>query len=470
MSNPTKPSNGTRKHRKPLTLSLKENEFGSGMSHFRFVLDDSATPSPSPIPAVSNLSAHWEQLRNAFIGMYLPDAIFTGHRRVDGVTGNWLTEIQGESIASKALETAVAACASVQIGQDRGDKQLISQGREIYQVSLQHMRTALASSELRSTDATLAACMALSLYELFANRTGEDCMYESHAKGAMALLQMRGPDSIQSPLAHSIFLGLRRQLVSCFLISVRMSLTEMLTLAQILNCLVNHAEMFISQGAWKEKPWGKYKKNSVDRCLDALYMIPPIQNILDDARCQSDPDEMRRMCLHVIERCLEIDTYLQKWYEEVERSHTGPMYWPVFSSASGDHGKSSIFPTVFEFSSFSICYQLTTYWSGLYVTYDILRMTYQILASLDPIQSAEFNLAAKQKEEDWIRLSRNVCQSHEFFMRRENGRAGLLVDLAMLRGCHYNFTTNTQLLGAEAAWVETQIMEISQRLNSPLLR
>lgn len=442
------------------------------MSHYTFVIDESATPSPlsspSPIQAISNLSAQWEQLRNAFIGMYLPDTLFISSRRVDGVTGNWLTELKGESIASKALETAVAACASVQVGQDKGDMKLISQGREIYQASLQHMRAALANSELRSTDATLAACMALSLYELFANRMGDDCMYEAHAKGAMALLQMRGPDSLQSPLAHSIFLGLRRQIVRlhyCFRIR---PLIRMLTLKQVLNCLVKHEVMFINKGPWTAKPWGKYKKNSVDRCLDALYMLPPIQIMLDDARRETEPTKIRQLCLKIVDNCWKVDAFLQQWYEEVEKSHVGPMYWPVFSSTRGDHGKPNTFSTVFEFSHFSISYQLTTYWSGLYVTHEVLKKANEMLAELDPLQADEFNAAVKRSEETWMRHSRNVCQSHEFFMKRENGRAGLLVGLAMVKGCYYNFMDYPELCAEELAWVRFRIEENNRRLSMPL--
>jgi hypothetical protein len=58
--------------------------------------------------------------------------------------------------------------------------------------------------------------MALSLYELTECLPGMRSAYLTHQKGAMMLLQLRGPEASASPLGQSLFLGFRTQTVSPF--------------------------------------------------------------------------------------------------------------------------------------------------------------------------------------------------------------------------------------------------------------
>lgn len=158
-------------------------------------------------------SATWEQLRSAFVRMYMPQDSFSKGIAKSDITGNWFLQLQGEAVDTPSLQLSLAACATAEIGRDHGDKALLCQARGMYIKSLEHMRHALNHRKLRLSDETLAACMAMSTYVLFDKVGDGKCTYDAHLKGAMALLQMRGPDSITSPLAHSLFLSLRRHSV-----------------------------------------------------------------------------------------------------------------------------------------------------------------------------------------------------------------------------------------------------------------
>ena len=162
------------------------------------------------------------QFHAIFMDRQLPDELLGvrysvsgsgGGGGVDELTGNWLAYLQGRAVDSPALEMALAAFMAANVGEMNRDDDLVARSRDMYAQGVGCLREALADRRTRLSDEALAACMALSLYELSVDQDPASA-YKTHLLGAMALLQMRGPDGINSPLWHSLFLGLRRQIVS----------------------------------------------------------------------------------------------------------------------------------------------------------------------------------------------------------------------------------------------------------------
>jgi hypothetical protein len=60
-------------------------------------------------------------------------------------------------------------------------------------------------------DETLAACFALSLYEVTECSSESGVGYLTHHDGCATLIQLRGADAHSSGLAHDIFTGFRIQ-------------------------------------------------------------------------------------------------------------------------------------------------------------------------------------------------------------------------------------------------------------------
>jgi hypothetical protein len=155
-----------------------------------------------------------EQLQYTYLNYTLPAEMLDKSHRKSIASRNWLLQLQETVIDSPALETMMAAFFAAQVGRKNNDLKLVRQSRSMYVKGLQRFQEALRSPQTRLSDETLAACMALSMYELTECPPGTQSAYMTHLRGALTLLQLRGPDTCASPLGQSLFLGLRTQAVS----------------------------------------------------------------------------------------------------------------------------------------------------------------------------------------------------------------------------------------------------------------
>lgn len=63
-------------------------------------------------------------------------------------------------------------------------------------------------------DETLAACMALAMYEMMECPSGDKSGYMSHCNGLNTLVRLRGPNAHVEGLGHRVFLAFRVHAVS----------------------------------------------------------------------------------------------------------------------------------------------------------------------------------------------------------------------------------------------------------------
>jgi hypothetical protein len=154
-------------------------------------------------------------LQYLYLNYTLPSELLES-RPKDVVIRNWLLQLQEVVVQSPALEASITAFFTAQVGRKNNSLDLVRRSRSMYVNGLQQFQKALKNPKTRLSDETLAACMALSLYELTECPSGTQNAYMTHQKGAMVLLQLRGPDACASPLGQSLFLSLRIQTVSPF--------------------------------------------------------------------------------------------------------------------------------------------------------------------------------------------------------------------------------------------------------------
>ena len=173
-------------------------------------------PSLSLGRQVSPSTALRQQYHYAFLNHHLPAEMLDKCRPKYIVTMNFFVQLQDVEIQSPALETSMAAFFAARVGRKNNDMNLVYQSRSMYVDGLEQLRRALNNLQTRLSDETLAACMALSAFELTECPVGTPNAYTAHLRGAMVLLQLRGPDASASPLGHSLFLGLRTRAVSSF--------------------------------------------------------------------------------------------------------------------------------------------------------------------------------------------------------------------------------------------------------------
>lgn len=417
------------------------------------------------IPLMPSL---WQQLHHVFMHAYMPRQGMGAADNVGHVTGNWLLQLQGRPSTLPALQTSIAAFASAQIGRDHNDARLVAQSMELYLKSLEHLRKAIASPATRLSDDALAACLALGIYELTekpmppsyhprseAQRQEQPnggTAYSKHMTGAMMLFKLRGPDANKTPLAHSLFLGLRRQV--------------------IITTLIKHSDTFLSDDVWRERPWSVYPKNLLDKCLDCVLDLPRLQRLADDTlRDTADTTHVAAQCDMLIERCNAVLVSLGAWYVYFEAYIAGPPYWSTFctlaSAQDDDASLGKPFPISYMFPTFSTAYLVMTYWTGVMVSHWLLFVAYRTLAEQQPQSSSIEELRARRRthKDTWVAMTRNMCQMTEFFLGGGMGKVGITVALAVLEGAMAMFRDGTDDWGREKAWVAEMIALTATRLN-----
>lgn len=377
-----------------------------------------------------------------------------------GVDGNWIAQLQGGVIDSPALQTSVGAYAAAYLAHEKNDVALLHQSRQMYMRSLEHLRTALGKKRTRLSDETLAACLALSMYELAESPaaaaderdpSGKAGGYTTHLMGAMVLMEMRGPDVNNSPLAHSLFLGLRRYM--------------------LLGSLMNHRDTFISHPQWKDRPWSVYPKNLLDVCLDFLFEMPAVLRQWDAVVDETDDTIVQKECDAIVKRCNELDAGLRDWYVQYEQSYSGTMYNTAFCMLdskfdSEEYGK--VFPISYHYPVFTLAYVLITYWSGVMVVHNLaMAAQYKLayVASSPPSSTASARAAAERHTDIWVSMVRNMCQSTEYFMNEETGRVGPTTAMGVLQGCMACLGGGPKPWEREQGWIMEMMARIAKKLN-----
>ncbi|OAA54662.1 C6 zinc finger domain protein [Cordyceps fumosorosea ARSEF 2679] len=403
-----------------------------------------AVPNFLDVQRIPMMPSLWQQLHHVFLHAYMPREGLGAAENAGVVTGNWLLQLRGRPSSLPALQTAVAALATAQLGRDHADAALRAQSAHLYLRSLEHLRAAIAAPVTRLSDDALAACLALGVYELTEKpitssssrrrpreEEGGGAAYAKHVAGAMMLLELRGPDAHDTPLAHSLFLGLRRH--------------------SVITTLIRRADSFLSDDAWRARPWRVYPKNILDRCLDCVLDLPPLQRLADDMPRGGGGGGVAD---ELVEKCTAVLARLEEWHGAFEAQLVGPPYWSRFSTL-GDDGGETPFPVSFAFPTFGTAYLLMTYWSGVMVSHWLLFVAYRSLA--DDEDDARLRARRQEHREAWVAMARNLCQMTEYLLGDGMGKVSLTVALAVLEGAMAMFRDGTPDWEREKAWVAEMI-------------
>lgn len=148
-----------------------------------------------------------------FLENYLPSEIIN-RSRPEVIRDNWLLQIQSLPTLTPALENAILALSISQLGRCCHNETFVHESLSLYTTSLRELRRAVLNPVTRSDEQNIAACLALTMYEV------RECPgrmiegYYSHFNGALKLVQLSGAHRYTSGLAHSVFQTLRRHCVS----------------------------------------------------------------------------------------------------------------------------------------------------------------------------------------------------------------------------------------------------------------
>jgi hypothetical protein len=170
----------------------------------------------SPAQDVSGRHAFRQQLLSEFIYSYMPDSTIVPLRPTRKDKGSWLVLVAELPELTTALETSVLAMSTAKLGRMNNDPGLVKASLKSYVQGLWELQKALWDPSLMYRDETLAACMALWMYEVMECPAGSVSGWISHFDGCQRLVQLRGAKAHSSVLGHQVFLAFRTTAVSSF--------------------------------------------------------------------------------------------------------------------------------------------------------------------------------------------------------------------------------------------------------------
>lgn len=121
----------------------------------------------------------------------------------DGCT--WITTIPSMLNPTKALESAAYALSLARLSTSLNSRDMEQESLKVYTEGLHYFQRALWNPKLMYSDETLAACVLLTMYEVFQCPSNSRTAYVNHQSGCARLIQLRGPIAHSYGLGHSIF-------------------------------------------------------------------------------------------------------------------------------------------------------------------------------------------------------------------------------------------------------------------------
>lgn len=150
-----------------------------------------------------------QQLLSEFLSNYLPGSARAIPRRPTDEEDNWLLMLADLPTFTKALETSILAVCTAKLGRLQNIPILVKESNRLYGQGLWELQKALWDPRLMYKDETLAACMALSMYEIIECPAENQYGWLSHSGGCSRLVRLRGPEAHHTALGHNLFRSCR---------------------------------------------------------------------------------------------------------------------------------------------------------------------------------------------------------------------------------------------------------------------
>ncbi|KAH8820642.1 hypothetical protein F5884DRAFT_56999 [Xylogone sp. PMI_703] len=313
---------------------------------------------------VSSRHTGFQQVLDIFPTGYLGSELLN-ERRPILKTRNWLLEVKDTPIRTPALESSILSICLAGLGRKVGNEALIREGLSMYTKGLSQLRQTLRNPRARNNDETLAACLALIMFESTEcpTQSVESCM--AHYRDAMNLMLLRSPEVYASRMAH------------CML--------QQLRIASVFYGMQLHTRTFLADTQWRELPWKSSQKSLRDMLIDILLEMPEIYRCNDGLARETSVSKIISGIINITELCWQLDSQLNEWYGHFETFVAGPMYWLKLSKSDSlvdDAESGRVFPVAFDFPSYDVAQTMVLYWLALLLVHPILCYMYERLKFL----------------------------------------------------------------------------------------
>ncbi|KAJ6108443.1 hypothetical protein N7523_009766, partial [Penicillium sp. IBT 18751x] len=210
---------------------------------------------------------------------------------------------------SDVLETSSVFVAASFIGRESQNLALIKMSLSLYTRGLRQLQRALHDPRLMREDETLAACMALNIYEAVECPGSETGAYFNHCHGITALRQARGAHAHVSGAGRLLFLGAR--------------------IPEIMRALRCRTSTVLSDKIWVTQPWSLIPKSFYDQVTDCLAEAPGILKRVLPLWHLSFTQQ-----LELVHECRQIDERLAFVHDEMQRTSPDRLYWSIPSQGT----------------------------------------------------------------------------------------------------------------------------------------
>ncbi|KAF5982118.1 hypothetical protein FCOIX_3882 [Fusarium coicis] len=325
------------------------------------------------------------------------------------------------------MEYAILALSTATLEQDGELGHGRGQSLKLYTRGLYELQRAIDDPKMRLDDQTLVACVLLGMFE-FSECPGKTVnAYMRHYQGAMALLQLRGPEQHIGGLAHDVF--------------------QVLRMHTAFQGLSKDPGSQLAKSSWMKGPWISKSKTMHDLLLDIFLQVP---GPLSRARAVilSQPSQSSLISgLEALSALLGLDGELTEWCELYQDTYP-TLYWPELSTASSSTDSEELgrlYPVSFQFPSYHTAETMVLYWTVQILIHASICSLY---SKLPPSENKEIttlegddyvSLADIQRRIEtsdfvlWPETSaRYICQSAEYFFREEFRGMGAGVILSPL--------------------------------------
>lgn len=175
--------------------------------------DKVVAPTPRLGRMVDSYRPFQQQLLGEFMHAFVPNYGTAAATE----NASWLQCVPGMVGSAPALEAALMALSTAQLGRAHDCMELVHESRRLYCVSLRELGKALKDKNRVYKDDTLAACVALALYEVVECPAESDKGLVTHSDGCMRLIEARGPEAHTGDVGHLLFQSCRYSSVRTFL-------------------------------------------------------------------------------------------------------------------------------------------------------------------------------------------------------------------------------------------------------------
>lgn len=202
----------------------------------------------------------------------------------------------------------------------------------------------------------------------------------SHAQGVARLVEARGPDSFDPPLAHMMFKTFRQTIVGLNRYPLP-TLCSDIRVQMIQDLQGRKASVFTSP-EWQSGPWKKHRKGPDQTLYDIGADLATLLADADRCKSMQDGRVLASERVALVKNCGSLESKLEAWFDQLLEDIPAPHYWAEFSNIQNpldDAEGRKLFPVSYRFPNIFIARILMDFWAISVLLHSTTLVVYRSL-------------------------------------------------------------------------------------------